>query len=180
LLLLLLLTILLTSSMACPSAVAWKPEVIIAPMMASMSPPLLKSWPLMMGVSGTVSVGTSTAWIDSVQKGVQDSCQVRGNNPRLQYCCWCHLASALLEAGSGGTAMWGAAAYISCREVLDASAHAVCCLLAEWFRGVLLLLLLCCAAAAADAAGVGKGWLCVGMLYVVCVSAFQPFLFRDS
>jgi hypothetical protein len=51
----------LTSSMACPSAVAWKPDVIMAPRMLSMSDPLLKSWPLMMGVSGTVSVGTSTA-----------------------------------------------------------------------------------------------------------------------
>lgn len=57
-----LLTILLTSSIAWPRAVAWKPDVSIADMMLSRSPPLLKSWPLMMGVSGTVSVGTRTAW----------------------------------------------------------------------------------------------------------------------
>jgi hypothetical protein len=49
--------------MAWPSAVAWKPLVSMADMIASSEqPPLPKSWPAMMGVSGTVSVGTSTAW----------------------------------------------------------------------------------------------------------------------
>ena len=52
----------LTSSTACPSAVAWKPDVSIAPMIASSPRPLLKSWPTMTALSGVVSVGTSTAF----------------------------------------------------------------------------------------------------------------------
>lgn len=51
----------LTSFTAWPSAVAWKPVVYMLPMIASMSLPELKSWPLMTGVSGYRSVGIRTA-----------------------------------------------------------------------------------------------------------------------
>ncbi len=55
------LTMRLTSSTACPRAVAWNPDVIIAAISPSRSRPRLKSYPEITAVSGIVLPGTSTA-----------------------------------------------------------------------------------------------------------------------
>lgn len=54
-------TMRLISLMAWPKVVAWKPVVYMDSRIPFKSQPLLKSHPLIAGVSGIVSVGTSTA-----------------------------------------------------------------------------------------------------------------------